>query len=127
MNQLDQAAVFQRPYLIIDDPAVIVVFVELRQREGEGLPRPRVVAGQALRPAGEVPGLLAFASRGLRIDDVERAVHARCRHERGVGLLVVPLVRVAVPDDAVEMEHLCFQSTPAAEFAMLHLQRCGAS
>src|SRR5262249_7171245 len=106
MEQRDQAGMVQRPHLIVGNVSIGVLLVELRQSKGEGMPCPGVVTGHALRPAGIMPRLLAFAAGGLGIDDRERAVEAGGGNEGRVGLLVVPLVGVAVPADAVEMKDL---------------------
>src|SRR5262249_35121926 len=121
----NQGGVVQRPYLIVRNVPVGVLLVELRQSKGEGVSRPRVVTGHALRPAGEMPRLLAFAAGGLGVHGGEGAVDAGGGAEGRVGLLVVPLVGVAVPGSAVEVEDLRLQPAPAARVAALHLQRDG--
>ena len=57
-----------------------------------------------------------MAAGSLRVGDFKSAVRARRVHERGVGLLVVPLVRVAAPVDAVEVQDLSFDPAPALRF-----------
>src|SRR5262249_49356744 len=92
--------------LIFDGAAVVVVSVELLQREGERVARPGIMTGEALGPAVKVPVLLAGSAGRLGVLNHERTVAAGRGQERRVGLFVVPLIRVAVPRFAVVVEDL---------------------
>src|SRR5439155_20303275 len=100
--------------------AVALLAVELRQRETECWAGPRIVTSQAFRAAEEMPVGNAFAARRLRIEDRQRAIAAFRGDECCVGLLVVPLIGVAVPASAVVVEDLRFQ--PAAALGLTTFQ-----
>src|SRR5205823_10521461 len=70
-----------------------------------------------------MPGLLAMALWRLLVGDLVCAIGARGVHERGVGLIGVPLIRGAVPGHAVEMENLRCAAPAPLRFAWLHFQR----
>ena len=102
---------------------IAVVFVQLKKVERQRRTRPWIMAAQTLRATVEMPRLPAVAARSLCVRDLQHTIRACGVHEPGVGLLVVPLIRVAVPVDAVEMENLRFDATTALRFARLRFQR----
>src|SRR5580704_5128117 len=112
-RRCDEADMSKGPQLVVGDAAVIVIAIKLRKRERERIARPRVMAGDALRPARIVPALFAAAAWGMAVRNRKKAFLAGGRDKRSVGLLVVPFVAVTVPDGAVEVQNLRFQPPPA--------------
>src|SRR5207248_2039850 len=107
----EDANVLEGPQLVVDDVPVrkrglslrvIVILIELGEREGERVTRPRVVALDTFGPAGVMPRLFAPASRCFPIGNRECAIHAGRGDERGVRLLLVPGVTISPPAPAVE-------------------------
>src|SRR5207253_316898 len=92
--------------------SVRVVPVELEGVERQVAVIAVVMAAQALGAAREPPGLLPFPARGLRVGDREGPLAARRPDQGGVGLLVVPLIGVAVPLPAVMEQDLRLQPPP---------------
>ena len=115
----------ERAQLLIAHRAVILVAAQLRQGKGEQVRGPGVVALQALGAAVPVPGLLPLASRSMRILHGEGSLLTGGGDERGLGLSVVPGVRVAVPGGAVPVKNLGFEPAAAVRIAALHFQRDG--
>src|SRR5262249_4812392 len=76
VHQLDEPNVPQRSQLVVDDAAIDVIAVELLHREGQRRTTPRVVTGQALGAAGEVPRLPPRAARRLPVLDGQLTVGA---------------------------------------------------
>ena len=63
-----------------------------------------------------------MAARSLRVGDFKNAVRARRVHERGVGLLVVPLIGVAAPVNSVEVQDLRFDPAPVLRFPRFNFE-----
>src|SRR5439155_17480118 len=82
------------------------VAVQLRVVEGgqKARPRDRVTAG-ARGSRVERPALLAAPSRRAAVDDGERLLRAGGSDEKGVRLIVVPRVGVALPVPPLEVEN----------------------
>src|SRR5579875_1829455 len=97
--------------------------VELAWGEGERIASPGVMTLQALAAGGEMPRLFSLPAGGLAVLDRKYLIGAGSRHKVGVGLLVVPAVRVTVPFTAVEVQNLGFQTPAALRLAALHLER----
>src|SRR5438128_11347164 len=104
-READGSHVLERAQLLIAHRAVILVAAQLRQGKGEQVRGPGVVALQALGAAVPVPGLLPLASRSMRILHGEGSLLTGGGYERGLGLSVVPGVRVAVPGGAVPVKN----------------------
>src|SRR5262249_54952097 len=90
------------------------------------------VTQRTLRPAGEVPRLLALAAGRRRVFDRERAVQPARLRQRRVGLLVVPDVGVAAPvavavllraGDVLGVGQARLQTPAALRVALLRLQK----
>ncbi len=90
--------------------AVIVIAVDLGQVERQGMFRPGIVAAYAFHPRGKTPVLGALAAGGVGIGNGERAAGSPWRNQFGVGLFLVPGVRITAPLAAVEMQHLGFNT-----------------
>src|SRR5262249_10847436 len=99
----DQPQVHQ-PRELVGLPSQLPVPAQLRLDEPERLARPRVVALAAFGAAREMPGLLAYPPRGLRVLHRQLDIFAQRPDKRRVGLIVVPAVRIALPVAAVEVE-----------------------
>src|SRR5437868_3603559 len=100
-----------------------MVFIELRQGEGESITGPRIMALKAFGPAGVVPGLLTAAPWSVRIRNGEGTIRPGRAYQRRVGLLVVPGIAIAPPSIAVEVENLRLEPAAAPGIATFHLQR----
>src|SRR5207249_6402098 len=115
--------IVSRILLVARRPRIAMVFVQLRKVERQRRARPWIMTAQTLRATVEMPGLPAMARWRLRVGDLVCAIGAHGVHERGVGLIVVPLIRVAAPVHALEMENLRLDAAAALRFVWFHFQR----
>ena len=69
--------------------------------------------------------LHAFTARGRCVLDNQLAGASTRFDQGGVGLLVVPGIRIAAPFATVEMQHLGLEPLPRSWVAMFHLHRKG--
>src|SRR6266404_2251329 len=96
--------------------------VQLKKAERQRRAGPRIVAPQTFGAAVKTPRLSAMAAGSLRVGNFKSAVRARRVHERGVALLVVPLIAVPTPVDSVEVQDLSFDPAPALRFPRFNFE-----
>ncbi len=123
----------ERAELVGHDAIVIVVLVHLQRVDAQSVLGRHGVAQSALRAAGKVPRLLALAVGRARVGDGVRAIEPFGPQQFGVGLLVVPNVRVSVPHLGAVfvvvaghphmVQDARFQASDALGVAPFHLQR----
>src|SRR5207248_10902905 len=96
--------------------------VELQGFEREVAVVAGFMAAQSRGAAGETPCLPSFPARRLGVGNRESPLAARRSHQSSVGLLVVPLIGVAVPLPAVVEQDLRLQPPPGFRLAPRRLQ-----
>ena len=109
----DQPDVPERAKLVVRhqtvrDGLILLGPIQVHLVESDDVSCRVVVTGHALIARAEMPGLLLFCAAYGGIGDGQFDVAAIVRHQRGVSLLVVPLIGIAVPATAVEMQKLGF-------------------
>ena len=96
----------QRSQLIARFPLPLMIAIELRQVERQQVLGPRVVTPQAVGAGRKLPGQLPHSPGGVRVADLQHPAVPRGIDQLGIGLLVIPAVRIAPPVPPVEMQDL---------------------
>src|SRR5437667_9335049 len=100
-----------------------MVPVQLCVAEAEDEIRGATVTGAALRMAWITPGLLPAAARDTPIFDANLLFFAFRRHQRGVGLGIVPSIGVASPLACLFQKNPRLDSLARCPIARLTFQR----
>ena len=119
----EDADVLQRAELIVGHGAVVVKLVHLPRAQPQHEIDGSAVTHHAFGAAWKMPNLLPPASRDLRIADRESVICAGRGDECGVCLLIIPLVRIALPLALLPREQACFDPTLRSPLAGFHVER----
>src|ERR1700722_17806935 len=80
---------------------VTTVSIQLQSIKRQWRPSRWIVAAQTFRATGEIPYLVATSARNARVRDLVNVLRACGINERGIALVVIPLVIVSVPGSTI--------------------------